>query len=425
MSTTVKAELVGVGTELLLGQIANTNAKWMVERLAEIGVDVLYHQVVGDNADRIAEVLRLACSRADAVLVTGGLGPTEDDITRDVLADLLGTPMMRVPEIETYLRERFAGFGSGDMPANNLRQADVPEGGRFIMPERGTAPGLIADVEGATVYAMPGVPAEMVEMMESTILPELASRVGTAVLRSHTLRCTGIGESRVAEVLHDLFEASANPSLAYLASAGEVKVRLTANGDTVDAAEALIEPLAAQVRARLGDVVFTEADEGLEQTVMRLLRETGRAIACAESLTGGSVAARLTRAEGASASFVGSAVVYTAEAKQRVLGVSRETIDGPGVVSEACAREMAAGARALYGTDVAISLTGAAGPEPHGGAEPGTVWIALDAADVRHARGYRSTGDRDRVRRWAEQAALDLVRRYLDGSELPTSDRLI
>ena len=304
-----------------------------------------YHQVVGDNAGRIAEVLRLACSRADAVLVTGGLGPTEDDITRDVLADLLGSPMVRVPEIETYLRDRFAGFGSGDMPVNNLRQADVPEGARFIMPERGTAPGLIAEVEGATVYAMPGVPAEMVEMMESTILPELASRVGTAVVRSHTLRCTGIGESRVAEILHDLFEASANPSLAYLASAGEVKVRLTAKADTVDAAEALIEPLAAQVRARLGDVVFTEADEGLEQTVMRLLRETGRTIACAESLTGGSVAARLTRAAGASASFVGSAVVYTAEAKQRVLGVSRETIDGPGVVSEACAREMAAGAR--------------------------------------------------------------------------------
>ena len=194
--------------------------------------------------------------------------------------------MVRVPEIETYLRDRFAGFGSGDMPVNNLRQADVPEGARFIMPERGTAPGLIAEVEGATVYAMPGVPAEMVEMMESTILPELASRVGTAVVRSHTLRCTGIGESRVAEILHDLFEASANPSLAYLASAGEVKVRLTAKADTVDAAEALIEPLAAQVRARLGDVVFTEADEGLEQTVMRLLRETGRTIACAESLTG-------------------------------------------------------------------------------------------------------------------------------------------
>jgi nicotinamide-nucleotide amidase len=425
VSTTVKAELVGVGTELLLGQIANTNAKWMGERLAEIGVDVLFHQVVGDNVDRIAAVLRLASARADVVLVTGGLGPTEDDITRDVIAELMGAASVRVPEIETYLRERFAGFGSGAMPVNNLRQADVPEGARFIMPERGTAPGLIAEVERATVYAMPGVPAEMVEMMESTILPELRARVGTAVVRSHTLRCTGIGESRVAELLHDLFEGSANPSLAYLASAGEVKVRLTAKADTIEAAEALIEPLAQEVRARLGDVVFTEADEGLEQTVMRLLRASGRTIACAESLTGGGVAARLTHAEGASASFVGSAVVYTAEAKQRVLGVSRRTIDGPGVVSEACAREMAAGARRLYASDVAISLTGAAGPEPHDGAVPGTVWIALEAEDVQHARGYLATGDRDRVRRWSEQAALDLVRRYLDGSELPVSDRLI
>jgi nicotinamide-nucleotide amidase len=425
MSTRVRAEVVGVGTELLLGQIANTNAQWIGQRLAEIGVDVLHHQVVGDNAGRIADVLRLACSRADAVLVTGGLGPTEDDITRDVLAELMGAPMARVPAIEAYLRDRFAGFGSGEMPANNLRQADVPIGARFIMPERGTAPGLIAEVDGAVVYAMPGVPAEMVEMMDSTILPELRARVGTAVVRSHTLRCTGIGESRVAEILHDLFEASANPSLAYLASAGEVKVRLTAKADTVDTAESLIEPLAVQVRERLGDVVFTEREEGLEGTVMRLLKERGASIACAESLTGGSVAARLTQAEGASASFVGSAVVYTAEAKHRVLGVSRETIEGVGVVSEACAREMAAGARRVFACDLAISLTGAAGPEPHDGAEPGTVWIALDAADLQHARGYRATGDRDRVRRWSEQAALDLVRRYLDGSTLPVSDRLI
>ena len=425
MSTTVRAELVGVGTELLLGQIANTNARWMGERLAEIGVDVLYHQAVGDNAARIAEVLRLACSRADVVLVTGGLGPTEDDITRDVLAGLMGAAMVRRPEIETYLRERFAGFGSGQMPKNNLRQADVPDGARYIMPERGTAPGLIADVEGATVYAMPGVPAEMVEMMDSTILPELAQRVGTAVVRSHTLRCSGIGESRVAEILHDLFEASANPSLAYLASAGAVKVRLTAKAASEEVADALIAPVAEQVRARLGDVVFTELDEGLEQTVMRLLRGSGRTIACAESLTGGSVAARLTHDAGASASFVGSAVVYTAEAKYRVLGVARETLETAGVVSEACAREMAAGARSLFGSDLAISLTGAAGPEPHGGAAPGTVWIALDAADVQHARGYHSTADRERVRRWAEQAVLDLARRYLDGSPLPDSDRLI
>jgi nicotinamide-nucleotide amidase len=426
VSSTVRAELVGVGTELLLGQIANTNARWMGERLAEIGVDVLYHQVVGDNPERIESVLRLASERADVVLVTGGLGPTEDDITRDVLATLMGVSMVRHGEIERYLRERFAGFGSGEMPANNLRQADVPQGARYIMPERGTAPGLVAQVPGgATVYAMPGVPAEMVEMMDSTVLPELHARVGGSTVISTILRCTGIGESRVAEILQDLFEGSANPSLAYLASAGEVKVRLTAKADSIEEAHALIEPLARQVRDRLGDVIFTDEDLSLEQTVLRLLTGSARRLAFAESLTGGGLGARLTALDGASAAFVGSAVVYSAEAKHRVLGVSLETIQGPGVVSRECALEMASGARRLYDVDVAVSLTGAAGPEPHGGAEPGTVWMALDGPGVAHARGYRSTGDRPRVRRWAEQAALDLVRRYLAGLPLPSSDRLI
>jgi nicotinamide-nucleotide amidase len=425
VSGVVRAELVGVGTELLLGQIANTNARWMGERLAEIGVDVLYHQVVGDNAGRIESVLRLAASRADVVLVTGGLGPTEDDITRDVIALILDVPMVRRSEIEKYLRDRFAGFGRGQMPENNLRQADVPEGVRYIMPALGTAPGLIAELpEGATIYAVPGVPGEMVEMMESTILPELRARVGAAALVSRTLRCVGIGESRVAEILADLFEASSNPSIAYLASAGEVKVRLTAKAATAEEAETMIAPLAAEVTERLGDVVFTTRDETLEQTVLRRLQVAGLSLACAESLTGGSVGARLTSVPGASVSFVGSAVVYTAEAKHQILGVSRETLDGPGVVSEACALEMAAGARRLYDADVALALTGAAGPEPHGGAEPGTVWLALEDDQGRHARGYVATGDRERVRRWAEQAALDLVRRHLEGLPLPDSDRI-
>ncbi len=242
---------------------------------------------------------------------------------------------------------------------------------------------------------------------------------------SRTLRCVGIGESRVAEILTDLFSASTNPSLAYLASAGEVKVRLTAKADTVEHAEAMIGPVAIEVHRRLGDVVFSHDDETLEQAVSRLLLSSGRRLACAESLTGGSVGARLSAAPGSSKVFVGSAVVYTAESKERVLGVSRETIDGSGVVSRACALEMASGARRLYGTDLAVSLTGAAGPEPHGGAEPGTVWIGLDAEDRSHARGYVASGDRSRVRRWAEQSALDLVRRYLEGASLPESDRIV
>lgn len=426
MSRSVRVEIVGVGTELLLGQIVNTNARWIGERLAEVGADVLFHQVVGDNLDRIVSVLELAASRSDVVIATGGLGPTEDDITRDALALVMGVPLERDPELERWLRARFAGFGAGAMPENNLRQADVPRGAETIENDRGSAPGLVAELPtGARVYALPGVPTEMTAMMRSRVLPDLGATIGAAVVRSRTLRCVGIGESKVAEMLADLFPSSTNPSLAYLASAGEVKVRLTAKADTVTQAESMIAPLAAEVHRRLGDLVFTLDDESLEQAVSRLLLASGRRLACAESLTGGSVGARLTVAEGASKVFVGSAVVYTPEAKQRVLGVSRETIEGPGVVSRECALEMAAGARRLYEADVVVSLTGAAGPQPHDGAEPGTVWIGLDADGLTHARGYVASGDRARVRRWAEQAALDLVRRFLEGMSLPDGDRIV
>jgi nicotinamide-nucleotide amidase len=422
----VRVEVVGVGTELLLGQIANTNARWIGERLAEIGADVLFHQVVGDNVDRIVSVIGLAAGRADVVLVTGGLGPTEDDLTRDAIAVAMDAPLERDPGLEVWLRQRFAGFGSGEMPENNLRQADVPRGAHTIENDRGSAPGLVADLPGGVrLYAMPGVPGEMEAMMHSTVLPEVSARIGDAVVRSRTVRCVGIGESRVAEILADLFAASSNPSLAYLASDGEVKVRVTAKSGSRGEADAMIAPIVTEVHRRLGDVVFSTDDESLEQAVSRLLLASGRRLACAESLTGGSVGARMTTAEGASEVFVGSAVVYTAEAKERVLAVSRETIDGPGVVSRECALEMAAGARSLFGSDVAVSLTGAAGPEPHDGAAPGTVWIGLEAADVSHARGYVAAAGRARVRRWAEQAALDLVRRYLDGAPLPESDRII
>lgn len=412
-----------MGTELLLGQIPNTNAQWISQRLAEIGVDVLHHQDVGDNLERIVDALRRSLDRADVVIVTGGLGPTGDDLTRDAFAGVLGVAMVRHPEIEELLRERFAGLGR-EMPDNNLRQADVPEGARVIPPRRGTAPGLAATRNGSRLYAVPGVPSEMREMMEGTILPELRGLSGATIV-SRTIRCTGIGESRVAELLDDLFETSTNPTLAYLASVGEVRVRLTAKAATPAEAEALIEPLVDAVVARLGDVVFSTSDEPLEAAVMRLLIDSKRTLSCAESLTGGGVAERLTVAPGASDGFVGSAVVYTPDAKRAILGVREDTIELSGVVSEACAREMAAGARRAFQTDVAIALTGAAGPEPHEGAPPGTVWIALDADGMQHARGFRSPGERDQVRRWAEQAALDLLRRYLEGGRLPESDRIL
>ncbi len=419
----MRAEILSVGTELLLGQIADTNARWMSERLAPIGVDVVHRQTVGDNLERIVEALELGASRADVVLVTGGLGPTGDDLTRDAIAVFAGRPLVRHLEIEDMLRAKFRGFSARPMPSNNLRQADVPEGARTIAPDRGTAPGLIVELStGVRIYAVPGVPDEMVEMMTGTILPELAADTGGEVIASRNLRITGMGESAVGEALSDLFEGSSNPTVAYLASMGEVKVRLTAKAPSVAAADELLEPLVRVVVDRLGDVVFSVDDESLEEVVLRLLRRQGLTLACAESLTGGSVSARVTSVPGASASFVGAIVAYSERVKRDLLGVSQATIDGPGVVSEACAREMAAGARRVLEADIGLSLTGVAGPEPHGGKEPGTVWIALDTGSRTHARGFSVRGERDRVIRWSQQGALDLVRRHLEDQPLPTSD---
>ncbi len=397
----------------------------MSEELATVGVDVLFHSVVGDNLERIEATIRGAGERADVVLVTGGLGPTGDDITRDAIASVMGVGMVRHPELESMLRDKFVAYGR-TMPESNLRQANVPEGARYLVPGRGTAPGLVATLPGgAVLYAMAGVPAEMREMMVEVVLPELADRAGPAVLRSTVIRCAGIGESALAERLDDLFVASGNPSVAYLASGGEVKVRLTAKAPTADEADALLRPLAEEVIARAGDDVFSGVGESLEEAIGGLLGRSGRTFATAESLTGGGIAKRVASVPGASAYFRGGIVAYDPEVKQAVLDVRAETIAGAGVVSETCAREMAAGARRLFGSDLAVAVTGVAGPEPHDGKEPGHVWIALDAGAVMHARSLRLRGARDQVVRWTEQAALDLVRRHLEGKALPGSDRAI
>jgi nicotinamide-nucleotide amidase len=409
----VRAEVLGIGTEILLGQICNSNAQWISEKLAEIGVDVLHHSAVGDNEERIAESFRLALGRSDVVIVTGGLGPTQDDITREGLAAALGVPLVHHAEIESFLREKFARLGR-EMPPSNLQQCDVPEGARYILPERGTAPGLEWEApDGVRVYVLAGVPAEMREMMEGTVLPELARLAGPAVLVSRIIRVTGIAEARVGEILDDLFRSSRNPTLAYLASSGEVKVRLTAKASTRQEAGSLIDPIAGEVVRRLGANIFSEDDEDLEEVVGRLLSARGMTVACAESLTGGGLAVRLSRLPGASAYFKGSVVCYTAASKRDLLGVTQETLDGPGVVSEECAREMARGARRVLGSDVAVALTGAAGPDEHGGKPPGTVCLALATPDGDSSRAFIAPGDRDQVRRWAEQAALDSLRRYL------------
>jgi nicotinamide-nucleotide amidase len=410
----VRAEVVGIGTEILLGQIANTNAQHISQRLADIGVDVLHHQAVGDNVGRIAGAIRLALSRADLVILTGGLGPTGDDITRQAIAQALDRPLSRRSEIEDFLREKFRRL-SREMPESNLVQADVPEGARYILPERGTAPGLVIDTDDGRVYAVPGVPAEMREMLEGVILPELQAEIGPQGIVSRVLRVTGIPEARIGEILDDLFRRSENPTVAYLASAGEVRVRLTAKAASREEADALIAPVEREVRDRLGDAVFGSDEDELEEVVGALLRDRGYRLACAESLTGGGLAERIVRVPDSSDYFAGAVVAYAADAKASVLGVSKETLEGPGMVSEECAREMARGIRKAFDSDVGVSTTGVAGPSPLEGHPPGEVWVAVSSDRGEESRHVQAPGDREQVRRWAQQVALDLLRRHLTG----------
>jgi nicotinamide-nucleotide amidase len=411
----VRAEVVGIGTEILLGQIANTNAQHISGRLADVGIDVLHHQVVGDNVPRIAEAIELALSRAEVVILTGGLGPTGDDVTREGIAEALGLKLERQRDIEVFLREKFERLGR-EMPESNLVQADVPTGARYILPERGTAPGLVIEPEGKRLYAIPGVPAEMKEMLEGVIVPELRERAGPSGIVSRVLKVVGLAEARVGELLDELFRSQTNPTVAYLASAGEVRVRLTAKAGTEEEARSLIAPVEEEVRRRLGIAVFGTDHDELEAVVGELLHERGLSLACAESLTGGSLSARIVDVPDASRYFAGGLVVYSEESKRDVLGVSEETLRGPGMVSEPCAREMAQGVRKVFGADVGVSTTGVAGPAALEGHPPGDVWISVATPEAEEARHLRVPGDREQVRRWAEQVALDLLRRTLLGA---------
>jgi nicotinamide-nucleotide amidase len=414
----VRCEIVGVGTELLLGQIVNTNAAWIGQRLADVGWDCLRHTSVGDNQARIAEVVREALARADAVIVTGGLGPTQDDITREALAEVAGVPLVRRPELEAWLRERFARMGIARMAEMNLRQADVPKGARTIDNPRGSAPGLIVEVGGKPVYAVPGVPREMEGMLERVVLPDLAARAGEGrAIVSRVLRTAGVGESRLAERLTPLWEAAGagQVTLAYLASAGEVRVRLTAVGATREEALAEIAPLEAKVREELGEIVYGVDDETLEEAVGRLLRERDGTLATAESLTGGLLGGRVTAVAGASDYYLGGVVSYATEAKAALLGVDRELLATEGPISEAAAGAMAVGARRAFGAALGLATTGVAGPAEQDGRPVGTLCLGVADAAGTVTTTLRAPGDRTQVRNWAVTVALDLLRRRLEG----------
>lgn len=418
----MRAEIVTVGTELLLGQIVDTNSAWLAERLAGLGVDVNWQTKVGDNHGRMCEAFRLALGRADAVVVTGGLGPTQDDVTREAIAEVSGRPLQRDPEIAALLERIFAGIGR-EMAVSNLRQADVPEGASVIPMRVGTAPGLVVPAGDGVVYALPGVPHEMKEMFDRGVVPDLLARMGeTATIRSRMLKCWGVSESRLAELLAARFEtlgATGTATIAFLAGEGVVRVRITVKGTDDDAIADLLAGEERIIRDILGTVVFGVDDDTMESVVIDALREQAMTLATAESMTGGLLGSWLTRVPGASDVYRGGAVTYTTEAKVAVLGVPSETIERYGVVSEETATAMAAGARKVFDADVGLAITGSAGPTAAGSAV-GEVCLAVDLAGDATVARVRFPGDRERVRGFAAATLLDLLRRRL--SELRPGD---
>ena len=430
----MRCEVLAIGTELLLGQVADTNSTWIGEQLAGAGIDCYFQAKVGDNQQRIVTAIRQALARSHAVICCGGLGPTQDDITRESVAEVLGVPLELDDEIAARIEAMFSRRGRG-MAMNNLRQAEVPRGATVIPQVRGTAPGLICRLGDRTIYAVPGVPGEMREMVGRAVIPDLVSLSGVhATIASRTLRTWGMAESTVAEVLAPrlvaLDAASASragsgggevagapvPTIAFLASGIEgIKVRITAKASTQAEAEAAISAEESEVRRLLGQVVFGADDETMEAAVGAQLLRRRATLGVAESLTGGLVGSRLTAVAGASEWFRGSIVAYATEAKRKLLGVG----DSP-AVSEETALEMAAGAAAALGADTGLALTGVAGPTEQDGQPVGTVWVGLHTPEgATEARLLRLAGDRDQIRQIATISALDWLRRTLLESPEP------
>lgn len=411
------AELIAVGTELLLGNVSNTDAQYISEQLATIGVDVLYHTAVGDNPERLREVIDIARKRCDLLIFTGGLGPTYDDFTKVTVCKTFGVPLVRHPEILEEIRHYFETVLRKEMTPSNEQQADLPEGCHIIHNPVGTAPGCIFEKDGITVAMLPGVPKECRYLTEHALIPWLKNRSeGTIV--SHDLRIFGIGESALQDMIGDLMDEAVNPSLAPYAKTGEVMLRLTAKADTEEACEELMAPLFWDARSRLGEYLYGVDVDSLEARVAQLMKDRGLTFSAAESCTGGLIAKRITDVPGASAVFMGGVVSYTNAVKAHVLGVPQHLLDEYGAVSEPVARAMAEGVRQLTKSDLAVSVTGVAGPDKDDrGNEVGTVFIGLSDNRKTIVRKLDLGTGRERVRTVAAHHAFDMLRRYL--TDLP------
>jgi nicotinamide-nucleotide amidase len=416
----MRIEIVAVGTELLLGQIADTNSAWLGDRLASAGVTSHFHQAVGDNHERMTLAFRTALARSDGIIVCGGLGPTQDDITREAIADVMGVELVRDQAIVDVIAGFFQTRGR-TMSVNNERQADVPVGATIIPQKAGTAPGLICPLGNKVIYAVPGVPYEMAEMFERGILPDLRARMAEAgevsVIVSRVVRTWGASESGLAESLQsriDALDAAGSVTLAFLASGIEgIKVRITARAPTLAEGTALLDQEEKEVRstieAHLGDIVFGTDEETMEHAVAAQLVAHGLTFGVAESLTGGLIASRLVSIPGASAWFRGGVVAYHSQVKFDLLDVPV----GP-VVSEAAAVAMAQGVCRATGSDVGLGITGVAGPDDQEGVAPGTIFVGLALPGGKtEAREMHLPGDRERVRQYGAISALDLLRRAL------------
>ncbi len=411
----MRAEIISVGTELLMGQIVNTDAAYLARQLQALGIDTFHQDVVGDNHGRMRAVIEEALGRSDVLLLSGGLGPTVDDMTKEVLADALRVPMVEDAASRARLEAHFASRGRAMTP-NNLRQAIFPQGARILPNECGTAPGCYVQTPaGRHVFVMPGPPHELQDMFTRQVAPILEA-LSQFTLASRMLRVFGVGESAAAHALRDLIDQQTNPTIAPYASIGEMSLRLTAKVARGQDAAPLLDPLEREIRARLGEGVYSACDESLPEVAARLLMEQGKTVVLAESCTGGRIADWLVGVPGISKALVEGHVTYANEAKIRVLGVRPQTLSQHGAVSEQCAREMAEGARQRSGADVALAVTGIAGPDGGSPEKPvGLVYFGLSDGDgtiaLRREVGFRR--EREHIRTLASLTALDILRRRL------------
>lgn len=409
-------ELISVGTEILLGNIVNTNATYLAEKCALLGCSLYHQTVVGDNEERMEEAIRQAIERADIVILTGGLGPTKDDLTKEVTAKVFGRKLYMDEHSKARIQDYFEKIKSKKVTENNWKQALVPEGAIVIDNLNGTAPGLILEDKerGKAAILIPGPPNEMKPMFEHDIAPYLNKKQPEGIY-SHMVKVCGIGESRAETMVADLMDAQTNPTLAPYAKTGEVHFRVTARACSEEAAEQLMEPMIEEMKKRFGDAVYTtEENVTLEESVIRLLEEKKMTVTTAESCTGGKLSGRLLNVSGASGVYNEGYITYANASKEKILGVKHETLETYGAVSEQTAAEMALGAAKAAGADAALSVTGIAGPGGGTAEKPvGLVYIGCAVKGEVTVREYRFTGNREKNRDYAVARAITLLREEL------------